>query len=167
VDRGRLRGSDRDDARPDAEIGRNRERVILKDDVDLLFLVVLLAQGRAPQEDRQDSDRDLPHRRLRSTRLHCVRRRRVNAGNCAGGNSPLPLKQEDCMEDHVYKITELTGSSPKSIEDAVNQAVTRASKTLRNLRWFEVTETRGHIDKGKVAHWQVTVKIGFTLEGAE
>jgi len=68
------------------------------------------------------------------------------------------------MNEHVYKITELTGSSPKSIEDAVNQAVTRASKTLRNLRWFEVTETRGHIDKGAVAHWQVTVKIGFTLE---
>jgi len=74
------------------------------------------------------------------------------------------LNQEDRMNEHVYKITELTGSSPKSIEDAVNQAVTRASKTLRNLRWFEVTETRGHIDKGAVAHWQVTVKIGFTLE---
>jgi dodecin len=66
--------------------------------------------------------------------------------------------------EHVYKITELTGSSPTSIEDAVAQAVARASKTLRNLRWFEVTETRGHIEKGKVAHWQVTLKIGFTLE---
>lgn len=66
--------------------------------------------------------------------------------------------------DHVYKITELTGSSPKSVEDAVAQAITRASKTLRNLRWFEVTETRGHIEKGKVAHWQVTVKLGFTLD---
>ena len=66
--------------------------------------------------------------------------------------------------DHVYKITELTGSSPKSLEDAVNQAIERASKTLRNMRWFEVTETRGHIEKGKVAHWQVTLKIGFTLE---
>jgi flavin-binding protein dodecin len=68
------------------------------------------------------------------------------------------------MSDHVYKITELVGSSPKSIEDAVTQAVSRASKTLRNLRWFEVCETRGHIEGGKVAHWQVTVKIGFTLE---
>jgi len=66
--------------------------------------------------------------------------------------------------NHVYKITELTGSSPKSMEDAVNQAVARASKTLRNLRWFEVTETRGHIEKGKIDHWQVTIKIGFTLE---
>jgi dodecin len=70
------------------------------------------------------------------------------------------------MSDHIYKITELTGSSPKSIEDAVQQAVTRAAKTLRNLRWFEITETRGHIDNGKVAHWQVTLKIGFTLDDA-
>ena len=70
------------------------------------------------------------------------------------------------MSDHVYKITELTGSSPKSIEDAVNQAVGRAAKTLRNLRWFEVTETRGHLENGKVAHWQVTVKIGFTIDDA-
>ena len=68
------------------------------------------------------------------------------------------------MSEHVYKITELTGSSPKSIEEAVTQAVSRASKTLRNLRWFEVTETRGHIENGKVAHWQVTIRIGFTLE---
>ena len=66
--------------------------------------------------------------------------------------------------DHVYKITELTGSSPKSMEDAVAQAISRASKTLRNMRWFEVTESRGHIEKGKIAHWQVTLKIGFTLD---
>ena len=70
------------------------------------------------------------------------------------------------MADHVYKITELCGSSPTSIEDAINNAVARASKTLRNLRWLEVTETRGHVENGKVAHWQVTVKIGFTLEDA-
>ena len=70
------------------------------------------------------------------------------------------------MSDHVYKVTELTGSSPTSIEDAVNQAVARASKTLRNLRWFEVTDTRGHLENGKVAHWQVTIKIGFTLDDA-
>ena len=70
------------------------------------------------------------------------------------------------MTDHVYKITELCGSSPTSVEDAVNNAVSRASKTLRNLRWLQVVETRGHIENGKVAHWQVTVKIGFTLEDA-
>jgi hypothetical protein len=70
------------------------------------------------------------------------------------------------MNDHVYKLTELTGSSPTSIEDAVNQAVSRAAKTLRNLRWFQVVETRGHLENGKVAHWQVTIKIGFTLDDA-
>jgi len=74
------------------------------------------------------------------------------------------MEMEESMSEHVYKITELTGSSPKSIEDAVTQAVSRASKTLRNLRWFEVSETRGHIENGKVAHWQVTIRIGFTLE---
>ena len=66
--------------------------------------------------------------------------------------------------NHVYKLIELTGSSPKSIEDAVHNAVNRASKTVRNMRWFEVTETRGHIENGKISHWQVTLKIGFTLE---
>jgi len=68
------------------------------------------------------------------------------------------------MANHVYKVTELTGSSSKSIEDAIEGAIKRASKSLRNLRWFEVTETRGQIEDGKVSHWQVTVKIGFTLE---
>lgn len=70
------------------------------------------------------------------------------------------------MGDHVYKVTELTGSSTTSMEDAVNTAVNRAAATLRNLRWFEVVETRGHIEGGKVAHWQVTIKIGFTLDAA-
>ncbi len=68
------------------------------------------------------------------------------------------------MTDHVYKILELTGSSAKSIEEAVQNAVAKAGKTMRNMHWFEVTETRGHIEGGKIAHWQVTVKIGFTLE---
>ncbi len=68
------------------------------------------------------------------------------------------------MSDHVYKVTELTGSSTKGVEDAVHNAINRASRTLRNLRWFEVTETRGHIEDGKIAHWQVTIKIGFTLD---
>lgn len=68
------------------------------------------------------------------------------------------------MSDHVYKIVELTGSSAESMEAAVKNAVTRASKTVHNMRWFEVISTRGHIEEGKVAHWQVTVKIGFTLD---
>ena len=68
------------------------------------------------------------------------------------------------MADHVYKSIELTGSSKTSIEDAVNQAVSKASKTVRNMHWFQVIETRGHIVDGKVAHWQVSLKVGFTLE---
>ena len=66
--------------------------------------------------------------------------------------------------EHVYKVVELVGSSPTSIEDAINTAVTRASETLRNLRWFEVLQTRGHIEEGKIQHFQVTLRVGFTLE---
>ena len=68
------------------------------------------------------------------------------------------------MADHIYKIVEIVGSSQTSIEDAIQQAVTRASRTLDNLRWFQVVETRGHIQDGKVHHYQVTLKIGFRLE---
>ena len=68
------------------------------------------------------------------------------------------------MAEHVYKKIEIVGSSPNGPEEAVNNALSRASKTIRNMRWFEVTETRGYIDDGKIAHWQVTLKIGFTLE---
>lgn len=68
------------------------------------------------------------------------------------------------MSSHTYKLIELTGSSPDGIEQAVNNAVAKASETVHNLRWFEVIETRGHIEEGKVAHWQVTVKVGFTLD---
>jgi flavin-binding protein dodecin len=68
------------------------------------------------------------------------------------------------MSDHVYKVTELVGSSPQSLEKAIENAVTRASKTIRNMRWLEVQQIRGHIDEGSVQHWQVIVKIGFTLE---
>lgn len=68
------------------------------------------------------------------------------------------------MSDHVYKKIELVGSSPSSIEEAVNNALARAAKTVRNMRWFEVVETRGHIADGKVDHWQVTLQVGFTLE---
>jgi len=69
------------------------------------------------------------------------------------------------MDDHVYRVIQIVGSSEKSIDDAIHMAITRASKTLRDLRWFEVVETRGHIEKGKVHHFQVTLKVGFTLEG--
>ena len=68
------------------------------------------------------------------------------------------------MTHHVYKKTEIVGTSPTSIEDAVNIAITRASKTLRNMRWLEVKEIRGHIEDDKLNHWQVVVQVGFTLE---
>lgn len=68
------------------------------------------------------------------------------------------------MKDPVYKLIELTGTSPVSIEDAVDRAVKRAHKTVTNLCWFQVIETRGNIEKGKVHHWQVTLKIGFAVE---
>lgn len=68
------------------------------------------------------------------------------------------------MSNHVYKQIELTGSSPDGVDQAVRNAVAKASETLHNLRWFEVTQVRGEIEKGAVAHWQVTVKIGFTLD---
>ena len=68
------------------------------------------------------------------------------------------------MCSHVYKTLELTGSSPTGIEDAVQTAIAKAHDTVRNIQWFEVTGTRGHVVDGKVAHWQVTLKVGFTLE---
>ena len=69
------------------------------------------------------------------------------------------------MSDHVYKIVELVGSSPTSIEDAIQTAIARAASTIDNIRWFEVTDTRGHVEGGKVSHYQVTIKIGFTVKG--
>jgi len=68
------------------------------------------------------------------------------------------------MSEHVYKTVEIVGSSTVSADDAVRRAVARAAQTIRQLRWFEVTDTRGHIENDTIAHWQVTVKIGFTLE---
>lgn len=68
------------------------------------------------------------------------------------------------MSEHVYKVMELVGSSTKGVEQAIENAVSKAAQSVRNLRWFEVVETRGHIEDGKVAHYQVKLKVGFTLE---
>jgi dodecin len=68
------------------------------------------------------------------------------------------------MSEHVYKTIELTGSSTKSIEGAIEGAIAKASKSVRNMNWFQVVETRGHIVEGKIGHYQVTLKVGFTLE---
>ena len=75
------------------------------------------------------------------------------------------LPQEDTvMTDHVYKSLELTGSSATGIEDAVTNAISKASKTIHNIRWLEVTNIRGAIENNAVAHWQITMKVGFTLD---
>ena len=68
------------------------------------------------------------------------------------------------MKDPVYKLIELTGTSTTTIEDAVEKAIKRAHKTIQNLSWFQVVETRGNIEKGKVHHWQVTIKVGFVVK---
>jgi len=68
------------------------------------------------------------------------------------------------MSNHTYKSIELTGSSSSSSDDAVRNAIAKAEQTLHNLRWFQVLDTRGHIESGKVAHWQVTIKVGFSLD---
>jgi flavin-binding protein dodecin len=68
------------------------------------------------------------------------------------------------MNDHVYKLIELTGSSTDGLEEAIQNAISKASKTVHNLHWFQVIDTRGQIEGGKVAHWQVTLKVGFRLD---
>ena len=68
------------------------------------------------------------------------------------------------MSEHTYRLIEVVGSSPIGIDDAIKEAVVDASKTIRNIRWFQVVETRGHVEDGKVAHFRVTLKIGFTLD---
>ncbi len=68
------------------------------------------------------------------------------------------------MSDHVYKKIELTGSSTEGMQQAIENAIEKASQTVKHMRWFEVVETRGHIEDGRIAHWQVTIKVGFTIE---
>jgi len=70
------------------------------------------------------------------------------------------------MQDHTYRVIEIVGSSEKSIDDAIKTALQRAAATIRNLRWFEVVQMRGHIEQGRVHHFQVTLKVGFTMEDA-
>ena len=69
------------------------------------------------------------------------------------------------MTAHTYKLVELVGSSPSSTDEAIRNAVTKASATIKHIDWFQVIETRGHVEGGKVAHFQVTLKVGFRIEG--
>jgi flavin-binding protein dodecin len=96
-----------------------------------------------------------------------------NAGTRAGGRRAIALASEKAnvaevaeTEGHVYRVIEIVGSSERSVEEAIAAAVGRANQTIRNLRWFEVVRTSGHIEDGKVRHYQVTLKVGFTMEGA-
>ncbi|MEV5884266.1 dodecin [Streptomyces sp. NPDC052020] len=71
------------------------------------------------------------------------------------------------MSNHTYRVTEIVGTSPEGVDQAIRNGVSRASRTLRNLDWFEVTQVRGQIDAGQIAHWQVGLKVGFRLEDAD
>lgn len=71
------------------------------------------------------------------------------------------------MSNHTYRVTDIVGTSPDGVDQAIRNGITRASQTLRNLDWFEVTEVRGQLDNGQIAHWQVTMKVGFRLDDAE
>lgn len=86
------------------------------------------------------------------------------SGDMAARSSHNAPPERTTMSEHVYKSVELTGSSLTSSDDAIRNAIERASKTIRDIRWFQVTDVRGHVDGGKVAHFQVTLKVGFTLE---
>jgi flavin-binding protein dodecin len=88
----------------------------------------------------------------------------MRAAGFARTTAPAGAMGEAGMSEHVYKVVELVGSSDQSIEDAIQNALTRAGQTLRNIRWFQVLETRGMVDQGRVAHYQVTLKVGFTLD---
>jgi flavin-binding protein dodecin len=91
----------------------------------------------------------------------------AGAGTGRDGAIDFAIKTEyarDLTQGHVYRVIELVGTSEASIEDAVRAAIERAHKTIRNLRWFEVARTSGHIENGKVRHFQVTLKVGFTME---
>ncbi|MET9832623.1 dodecin [Streptomyces sp. NPDC007808] len=70
------------------------------------------------------------------------------------------------MTNHTYRVTDIVGTSPEGVDQAIRNGIERASQTLRNLDWFEVTEVRGQLDNGQIAHWQVTMKVGFRLEDA-
>jgi flavin-binding protein dodecin len=79
-------------------------------------------------------------------------------------NVAIGVQKVRMMKNHVYKVFEIVGSSETSIEDAITTAIAQANKTVRNMDWFEVVQTRGHIENGKIGHYQVTLKIGFALE---
>jgi dodecin len=81
------------------------------------------------------------------------------------GNVRAAARKVRLMNDHVYKHIDLTGSSTVSSDDAIRRAISKAAETVRGMHWFEVVETRGYIDDASIAHWQVTIRVGFRIEG--
>jgi flavin-binding protein dodecin len=102
----------------------------------------------------------------RATTTTKVRPMRDRAGTVDFATKAALLNAQEVVgaEDHVYRVIEIVGTSTESIDDAIRSAITRAEKTLRHLRWFEVVRTSGHINNGEVEHFQVTLKVGFTME---
>src|SRR5437016_12021949 len=113
-------------------------------------------------EKRTQTEFQLPSARLLGQAPRSFRRHRYCSTLILSSNAKNP--KGGAMSDHIYKQIELTGSSKTSVEDAVQNAITRASKTLHNLHWFQVVETRGYIENDKVDYWQVTIKLGFRLD---
>ena len=107
----------------------------------------------------------------RSTKVRPIRARgggmtgRDGAIDFAARTAMLSEREVASPDDHIYRVIEIVGTSENSIDEAISSAVARADKTLRNLRWFEVVRTSGHIANGVVEHFQVTLKVGFTMEG--
>src|SRR4051812_26113786 len=106
------------------------------------------------------STQRLPHPRTSSGSFRPKRRN----GCRSSGSRTSKWNNGGDMSEHVYKHLELTGPSTNGVQDAIQNAVNRAAKTIRGMSWFEVMDTRGHIEDGKVSYWQVTIKVGFTLE---
>jgi flavin-binding protein dodecin len=77
------------------------------------------------------------------------------------------LEEEQRMSNHTYRVTEIVGTSPDGVDQAIRNGIDRASQTLRNLDWFEVTQVRGQLEEGRIAHWQVGLKVGFRLDESE
>jgi hypothetical protein len=108
-------------------------------------------------------------KRAKVTKLAAARAAAGRTGRDGAIDFALKMQAADETEpqtDHIYRVIELVGSSTQGIEAAINMALGRAHRTLRNLRWFEIVRTSGHIEHGKVQHYQVTLKVGFTMEGA-
>ena len=119
--------------------------------------------GRGAGEGQGEKDRKA-HQMVSAACGPSLRMERPRASNVGDQLPAMSRTGERNMSDHVYKIVEIVGSSPDSIEDAIQRAIARASQTIREIRWFEVLSTRGHVEDNRVGHYQVTLRIGFTLE---